>query len=93
MKILSLELTVSEPFERISIEWKRGEKKSETKAIFEVSPQKHQTLINETFTKTSVFYFASKSQTYFKKMANIRVKGYTLGGKERCLGEVELDIS
>lgn len=51
MKILSLEIAVTEAYERISIEWKRGEKKTETKAIFELSPQKHTTLINETFTK------------------------------------------
>ena len=40
MKILQLEIAVSEPYERISIEWKRGEKKSETKAIFELNPHK-----------------------------------------------------
>ncbi len=74
MKILSIEISVTEVIERISIEWKRGEKKSETKAMFELSPMKHQALINETFTKSSVFYFAPKTQTYFKKMAHIRVK-------------------
>ena len=41
MKILSLEVSVTEFFDRISIEWKRGEKKSETKAMFELSPLKH----------------------------------------------------
>lgn len=92
MKILSLELSVQEPVERISIEWKRGEKKSETKAIFELGPQKHQTQINETFSKSSVFYYAPKSQSYFKKLAQIRVKGFIFG-KEKHLGEVELDIS
>jgi hypothetical protein len=75
MKILQLEISVQEPFEKISIEWKRGEKKSETKAIFELSPHKQQTQINETFTKSSVFFFSHKSQTYFLKLANIRVRG------------------
>lgn len=92
MKILSLEIGVTEPVERISIEWRRGEKKSETSTIFDLSPTKHQTLINETFSKTSVFYFAPKTQTFFKKLAHIKVKGFTFG-KERSLGECELDLS
>jgi hypothetical protein len=40
MKIIQLEIAVTESYERISIEWKRGEKKSETKAIFDLNPHK-----------------------------------------------------
>ena len=76
MKILQLEVAVTENYERISIEWKRGEKKSETKALFDLNPHKQSTLINETFTKSSQFYFAPKSQTFHKKLALIRVKGF-----------------
>ena len=94
IKILSIEVSVTEVIERISIEWKRGEKKSETKAMFELAPQKHQALINETFSKSSIFYYAPKAQTYFKKLTQIRVKGYAaVGGKEKSLGVVEIDIS
>ena len=41
MKILSLEVSVTENFDKISIEWRRGEKLSSTKAIFYLSPSKH----------------------------------------------------
>jgi hypothetical protein len=79
----------------MSIEWKRGKKKSETKNAFELSPQKPLALVNETFSKSSVFYLSSKTGKYFKKIANIRVKGYssTSGSKEKILGDLELDIS
>jgi hypothetical protein len=61
MKILQLEVSpLTETFERISIEWKRGEKKSETPAIFELSSHKQATQINETFSKSSVFYYSPK---------------------------------
>jgi len=39
-----------------------------------------------------VFYYSPKQQTYHKKLAQIRVKGF-VGTKERTLGETELDIS
>jgi hypothetical protein len=94
LKLLSLEISVTEHIDRISIEWKRGEKTSCTQPHFELTPQKHVTAINETFSKTSVFYFAPKSQTYFKKVAMIRVRGFTHGSsKQRELGEVELDLA
>ena len=83
---------LTDSYEKISIEWKRGEKKSETPAIFELSPHKQATQINETFSKSSVFYYSPKQQTYHKKLAQIRVKGF-LNGKEKLLGETEIDIS
>lgn len=38
MKILSIEVPVKEPVSRMSIEWKRGKKKSETKNTFDLTP-------------------------------------------------------
>ena len=95
MKILSVEIPVKESISRMTIEWKRGKKKSETRNTFDLSPQKPLALVNETFSKLSVFYRNSKSNKYFKKIANIRVKGYTAssGFKEKTIGELDLDIS
>jgi hypothetical protein len=52
-------------------------------------------VINETFSKSSVFYKSTKTEKYFKKLAYIRVKGYaaSTGNKEKLMGELELDIS
>lgn len=79
----------------MSIEWKRGKKKSETINPFELNPAKPLALVNETFSKSSVFYLSSKTGKYFKKIANIRVKGYSASSnvKEKVIGELELDIS
>jgi len=95
MKILSIEIPVKEPHQRITIEWKRGNKKSETKSTFELTKEKPMAVINETFSKSSVFYKSTKNDKYFKKLAHIRVKGYAAsnGNKEKILGELELDIS
>lgn len=95
MKILSVEIPVKEDVQRMTIEWRRGDKKSETKTTFELSPQKPLAFVNETFSKSSVFYLNSKTGKYFKKMAVIRVKGYmeSYGNKEKIMGELELDIS
>jgi hypothetical protein len=93
MKILQLEIAVTESFEKISIEWNRGDKTSATKAIFELNPHKQFTLINETFSKSSQFYFAPKTQTFYKKLTTIKIKGNNAKGKECVLGECEIDIS
>jgi hypothetical protein len=95
MKILSVEIPVKEQVSKMSIEWKRGDKKSETKTPFELSPEQPIAYVNETFSKVSVFYRSTKTEKYFKKLALIKVKGYTKssGGKEKILGELELDIS
>ena len=37
MKILYVEIPVKEPVQRMTIEWKRGAKKSETKSEFELN--------------------------------------------------------
>jgi len=47
----------------------------------------------ETFTKHSLFFKDNKSGKYHKKMALIKVKGTNVGGKEKLLGEIELDIA
>lgn len=95
MKILSVEIPVKETASRMSIEWKRGNKKSETKTPFELTKEKPISYINETFSKVSIFYKSTKTEKYFKKLAHFRVKGYTASGgnKEKILGELELDIS
>ena len=95
MKILSVEIPVKELVQRMSIEWRRGDKKSETRTTFELDPSKPLAFVNETFSKSSVFYLNSKTGKYFKKMAVIRVKGYmeSFGNKEKVIGELELDIS
>lgn len=79
----------------MTIEWRRGDKKSETRTTFDLSPKKPLAFVNETFSKASVFYMNSKTGKYFKKLAIIRVKGYTQssGNKEKVMGELELDIS
>lgn len=79
----------------MTIEWKRGNKKSETKTTFELTPEKPIAYVNETFSKNSVFYKSTKTDKYFKKLAQIRVKGYSAssGYKEKIMGELELDIS
>jgi hypothetical protein len=38
MKIISVEIPVKETVTKMSIEWKRGDKKSETKTPFEINP-------------------------------------------------------
>ena len=79
----------------MTIEWRRGDKKSETRTTFELQPGKPLAFVNETFSKSSVFYLNNKTGKYFKKLAVIRVKGYTESGgnKEKIMGEIELDIS
>lgn len=69
MKILSVEIPVKEQVTKMSIEWKRGDKKSETKTPFELSPEQPIAYINETFSKASVFYLSTKTNKYFKKLA------------------------
>lgn len=95
MKILSVEIPVKETVSKMTIEWRRGNKKSETKTPFELTREKPIAYVNETFSKASIFYKSTKTEKYFKKLANIRVKGYTTSGgnKEKILGELELDIS
>ena len=95
MKILSVEIPVKEIVQRMSIEWRRGDKKSETRTTFQLEPSKPLAFVNETFSKSSVFYLNNKTGKYFKKLAVIRVKGYmeSSGNKERIIGELELDIS
>ena len=95
MKILSVEIPVKETVQRMTIEWRRGNKKSETKTTFELTKEKPIAYVNETFSKASIFYKSTKTEKYFKKLANIRVKGYTASGgnKEKILGELEVDIS
>eukprot|EP00347_Sterkiella_histriomuscorum_P015977 403354973 len=95
MKILSVEIPVKETVNKMSIEWRRGNKKSETKTAFELTREKPIAYVNETFSKASIFYKSTKTEKYFKKLAHIRVKGYTASGgsKEKILGELELDIS
>jgi hypothetical protein len=78
MKILSVEIPVRETVTRMSVEWKRGNKKSETKSAFELTPDKPIAYVNETFSKNSVFYRSTKTGKYFKKLAQFRVKGYPL---------------
>jgi hypothetical protein len=60
----------------MTIEWRRGDKKSETRTTFELKPENPLAFVNETFSKSSVFYLNSKTGNYFKKLAVIRVKGY-----------------
>lgn len=95
MKIISVEIPVKESVTRMSIEWKRGNKKSETQNAFELSPESPLALVNEAFSKLSIFYHSTKTGKYQKKIANIRVKGYTAASalKEKILGELDLDIS
>ncbi len=95
MTIVSLEIPVKETIKKVSIEWKRGNKKSETKTPYVISEDEQRIEINETFTKQSKFYKNTKTGTYFKKLALFRVKGHptSMGGKEKILGELELDIS
>ena len=95
MKILSVEIPVKEIVQRMSIEWRRGDKKSETRTTFQLEPSKPLAFVNETFSKSSVFYLNNKTGKYFKKLAVIRVKGYmeSSENKERIIGELELDIS
>ena len=78
MKIISIDIPVKEHIRRVSIEWKRGDKKSETKNQLELTPDKTFSLVNETFSKLSVFYMNSKTGKYFKKAALMRVKGFTV---------------
>lgn len=42
-----------------------------------------------------MFYKSTKTEKYYKKLVQIRVKGYceSNGYKEKILGELELDIS
>lgn len=69
MKILSVEIPVKELVQKMTIEWKRGNKKSETKTKFELTPEKPISYVNETFSKNSVFYKSTKTDKYFKKLA------------------------
>ena len=95
MKVLSIEIPVKEPVSRMTIEWKRGDKKSETKTPFAITPEQPVAYVNETFSKASVFYRSTKTDKYFKKLVHIRARGFTQSGgaKEKILGELELDLS
>ena len=96
MKIISVEIPVKEKVTRMSIEWKRGDKKSETKQMFELTPEKPVAFVNEVFSKESMFYRLPKTGKYQQKQALIRVKGFTTTEgqpKEKIFGELEMDIS
>jgi len=69
MRILSVEIPVKETISRMSVEWRRGNKKSETKTPFELTKEKPIAFLNETFSKISIFYKSTKSEKYFKKLA------------------------
>lgn len=80
----------------INIEWTRGDKKTELKDKVELTPEKTVSHINQTFSKLSVFYYYPKKSTYHKKIATLKVTGFTesLGfKKESLIGQLDLDIS
>lgn len=94
MKIISVEIPVKEPHHHLVIEWKRGNKKSETTAADQnLSAESPAAVFLETFTKHSVFFKDNKTGKYHKKMAILKVKGKNVAGKEKLLGEIELDIA
>src|SRR5687768_10110215 len=93
MKIISVEMPVKEAYNKIVIEWKRGNKKSETTADQNLTPYSPVAVFLETFTKHSLFYKDNKTGKYHKKMALLKVKGNNAGGKEKLLGEIDLDIA
>lgn len=79
IKVLSLELNAKETVQRLTIEWVRGDQKSETKKFFSLQPEESRITFDEPiiFTKESVFYLHTKTNKYDKKDCFIRVKGYT----------------
>jgi hypothetical protein len=93
MKIISVEIPVKERYTNVVIEWKRGNKKSVTGGDKFISPDYKEAIFDETFTKHSVFYKDQKNNIFFRKLANFRVKGVNENGKEKIIGEIDLDIS
>lgn len=94
MKIISVEMPVKENYTKVVIEWKRGNKKSETQSDQNLSPEAPIAVFLESFTKHSLFYKDNKTLKYHKKVALMKVRGTKkIGGKEKLLGEIELDIA
>lgn len=56
MRILSVDIPVKEPTTDVTIEWKRGQKKSVAKASSDITPLNHVLLFEDVFKKMSYFY-------------------------------------
>eukprot|EP00347_Sterkiella_histriomuscorum_P005643 403355813 len=95
IKIKALELHAQTNVQRMTIEWVRGDKRSETKKYFALSTDQTRVELDEIFTKESVFYLHQKTNKYDKKDCWIRVKGHTetTGYKPTYLGQIKLELS
>ena len=93
MKIINVAIPVKESYSKVTIEWKRGNKKSETSGDQNLTPSIPVAHFLETFNKHSLFYKDNKTSKYHKKNVVLKVKGTTEANKEKLLGEIELDIA
>ena len=75
MKIISVALPVKEHYSKVVIEWRRGDKKSETVSEQSLSPENPVAVFLETFSKHSLFYKDNKTGKFFKKVAKFKVRG------------------
>ena len=95
MKVISVEVPVQAPCEKVTVEWTRGDKVCVTKNQFELTPEKPLALVNETFTKNSIFYKINKTDNYQNKMAILKVKGICpkMDMNLRVIGDCEINIT
>ncbi|CDW79311.1 UNKNOWN [Stylonychia lemnae] len=95
MQIVSIEIPADEMIQRMTLEWRRGKKKFETKNYFQISPERQKVEINEIFSKVSMFYLHQKTNKHEKKDCSLKLKGFTAssGFKEKVIGVIKFELS
>lgn len=96
MKVTQVDIPVDEIVKRITIEWKRGQRRIQSRGTFELAPGQQMATPNESFFHISQFEFVKKYNSYEKKLVHVKLKGYSESSKykkTRLLGERLIDIS